>query len=75
MSVRERVTAIDERFSRRQKLRGGALLALVGVALLAAVAFVPTVPGPLELIVGALGVVLLAVGVIVLGTAGYRRPA
>jgi peptidoglycan/LPS O-acetylase OafA/YrhL len=77
MSVGERIAAVNRQLDAAQKTRAGAVLTVLGVLLIALVTFVDVGSDALLLVLGAIGVLLLAAGVLAVGTArrdGPRSP-
>lgn len=73
-TVSRRIREYDRSLSERQKVRGGALLILVGTLLVGLLAFVPLVT-PLQVLIGLMSVALIVVGTLSLGTSGVSgRP-
>ena len=68
-TVGRRIREYDRSLSERQKVRGGALLIVVGALLIALLAFVPLVT-PLQVLIGLMSVALMVVGTLSLGTSG-----
>ncbi|MFC5972722.1 hypothetical protein ACFPYI_15400 [Halomarina salina] len=68
-TVGRKIREYDRSLSERQKVRGGALLIVVGALLVALLAFVPLVT-PLQVLIGLMSVALMVVGTLSLGTSG-----
>ncbi|MFC6835540.1 hypothetical protein [Halomarina ordinaria] len=71
--VGRRVREVDDSLSEQQKFRGGGLLILGGAALVALLAFVPLDSVSLQAILATMGVAMMVVGTLSVGTSGRRE--
>ena len=73
-TVARKIREYDRSLSERQKVRGGALLIVVG-ALLVGLLAVVSLDTPLQVLIGLMSVGLIVVGTLSLGTSGISgRP-
>lgn len=73
-TVGQQIREYNRSLSERQKVRGGALLIVVGTLLISLLVFVPLVM-PLQLLIGLMSVALIVVGTLSLGTSGITGRA
>lgn len=72
--VSDRVKEVDDSLSEQQKFRGGAVLLVGGTVMIGMLAFVD-LDVALQVIIGLMGIALMVVGTLSIGTSGIRgRP-
>ncbi|MFD1514931.1 hypothetical protein [Halomarina rubra] len=73
-TVGQQIRDYNRSLSERQKIRGGALLIVVGTLLISLLVFAPLVM-PLQILIGLMSVALIVVGTLSLGTSGITGRA
>ncbi|PSQ01313.1 hypothetical protein BRC94_04310 [Halobacteriales archaeon QS_5_70_17] len=72
--VSDRVKEVDDSLSEQQKFRGGAVLLVGGTVMIGMLAFV-NLDVALQVIIGLMGIALMVLGTLSIGTSGIRgRP-
>ncbi|MFC7154559.1 hypothetical protein ACFQPA_03700 [Halomarina halobia] len=72
-NIGSRVRDIDDTLTEEQKFRGGSLLIVAGAALVTLLVFVPMTSMALQVVLAVMGVALMVVGTLSVGTSGRRR--
>ncbi|WP_254544470.1 hypothetical protein [Halomarina pelagica] len=71
--VGHRVREIDDSLTEQQKFRGGSLLIVGGAALVTLLVFVPMTSIALQAVLAVMGVALMVVGTLSVGTSRRRK--
>ncbi len=75
MTIMDRLATIDSQLDEGEKLRGGAVLLVTGGLLVGLLAFTDVGSAPLQVLIGIVGVICMAVGSLSVGTSGVTDRA